>query len=547
MVRLSTTYDKVKDEDGNEKSMKVFVLRGDEAYAKTTTSLVSYSGYNDDVIDNYTIDVNLEVLRGVGASHIYLYLDDVVVSSYNTNTNTSQFTHNDLALSYGVEHRLYARYEGNGQCMSSRSKTEIVEYDIPSKFATDMTITGDTQYEVGDDVDLTVALEIGGSSTASGTRNCDINVRVDGNLIEPPLNTGNTNTANLHLENLTEGMHTLDFDVARASTINPASVSVSVAVGYNVEIIEYPTVFFNEGTDSIKVKVTDYWNNPIVGETVTFMSFDSGTTDSDGIATVQNDGAWITTGDYSAECLGSLSEPIHVDVVNVNNILIDYDDGITNYGGVEPITVTVANNQLANIPVTMSGGITGTYYTNEYGKVTVNYNGRGAGQVGITASVFNNTKSLTVTDLLYWLNPKIPNPNTGYSVVQGELVRTNTAYVLKTQNYIGYILFGDTVNHQNVYPMNLMFRYKGNTSITINLQVIINNCQSAVPDLELSKNDVITCEWDGSNNRIIISKNGTELPTMQMSAGGIINSLWIQTQTGIESQISIDELRIERL
>ena len=176
MARLSSQYDK---EVG-----KVLVIRGDEAYARTTDSRVKVIASDRTDFNNYRCGILCNVYRDRGESKITLYNDDIVINQFDWSDNTEQMyigtdnTHTAidpdtcLELAWGVPHEIYIRYKGNNQCLPSKSKVLQIYEPLPDEFATNIVMTttiDDT------DVDVTVTIDINGVATV-GTHDTDIEI-----------------------------------------------------------------------------------------------------------------------------------------------------------------------------------------------------------------------------------------------------------------------------------------------------------------------------------------------------------------------------------
>ena len=75
MVQLNTTYD-------SKIHQKVFVLKGDEAYARTTdtiATLITDFGDYDSHINYCHVGLEIQVLRELGKSHLFIYCDDELI------------------------------------------------------------------------------------------------------------------------------------------------------------------------------------------------------------------------------------------------------------------------------------------------------------------------------------------------------------------------------------------------------------------------------------------------------------------------------------
>ena len=416
MVRLSTVYEKVYDKASNKDvSEKFFMLRGDEVYTRTTVCLVSVKNYNDDELEYYTVDVDVDVLRVVGTSqkslNLYLNDDEIPFATYNVSPNSHSFTYTGLKLAYGIPYVIRGEYTGSNLCLGSKSKPVELEYDIPEKHQT-MLVLINKQISTGENYPVKVSVYINGSSSASGVYDRPVLIYVDGKYVKTII-TGDSsgsgvpvipNVATGTLTGLSDGKHNITAEVESAPNINYASITGSALVGFKVEIIEYPSYFVQGENNTIKVKVTNYNDDPVVNEYVSFYGL-SQSTDENGIATfiITN----VENGSYYAEFDGSISENIILSDDNIYHPIIpsvNYDDGIVGYGSTEMITASI-NQNIANIPITFSGGINGTYSTNEYGKVNVGYNGMGSGKdilISVTAPYSMAEGSVTLLDCLHY-------------------------------------------------------------------------------------------------------------------------------------------------
>ena len=498
MARLSTIYDKIYDEYlDKEVSKKFFMLRGDEAYARTTACELSISQFDDTVIDYYTTDVTAKVHRGIGTSYLHLYLDDdeSPVHTWNTTPNITQYTLQDLELAYGLDHQLYLVYEGNTQCLKSKSKVEEFKYEIPAKHMTNIIPTCNTQIDSGGDLNVSVALKIGTSTTATALHNRPILVYVDG-LYDSTITTGaNSNTANGTITGLSDGKHTLRFDVERASNINQASTEVDVKVGYIVEITDYPLHFVEGLNNYVYIKVTDYDGNAVSGKTVSFMS-KQGTTDSTGSVRLTFDS--VTTGTYRAECGGSYSNSINVSNTDIYTPkeLIAETDGLVGYGGVETVKISIQQN-VPNVPIDIGQGMTGTYYTDEYGIARVPYYGTGKGrttlayELGDGYAVAYETKWLDIIDCLTHLKVG-QDPETIENNVTSLIKQYNSYLELPLTSTDTSIVTTDS-NGNNKFYMGVRFKVASTCHNVV--MTMISNGKKAVSDpMTLNAGDVVSFE-----------------------------------------------------
>ena len=402
-MRLSTTWDKFEI-DGEKVSKKVFMLRGDEAYARTTDCLVTCSNVRNTFYEGFKVNVRVDVLRGLGSSVCYLYDGEQKLGQFNTTTNVTSHTFEDLQLSYDAEHDIKAVYMGSEQCLKSQSKTQQLYEDIPDQFKVNIAIDNTTIYPSLTSITKTATLS--GILGDSSYNNIDVLWYVDGEYVETT-NTGSSTSASCNIGTLSDGNHTIMAEVETENNLYGNRTSETISIGYNVSILDYPTTFLCDGTDKVTVSVLDYNNNPVSGATVTFATY-TATTGVDGIATITVSN--ITEGTYHASCGGDVSSDIVVDVLDINGLTLTAQDGVVlggrNMRGTELLTATLTGDVVSNIPITFSGDISvnGVQYTDSDGVASVVYNGTGKGDVMITANFGEYTSSVALEDVIVYAN-----------------------------------------------------------------------------------------------------------------------------------------------
>ena len=411
MGRLHSIYDDV----GNGIKEKVFVLRGDEAYARSTNTIVTVdSTFDESNVEYFTTDVSVEVLRSLGTAPVYLYRDDEQkIGEWNVTMSRHSFTLEDAQFEYGNDVKLYAKFMGNHECLYSKSKPITIHRDIPAIHKTNITITTNSQISHSDNCSVSVALKIGNSSTASALHNRDIRILVDGAYVKTITTGDNTNTASTTITDLTDGIHTITAEVDRASNINSGTASVTIMKGHKLLITDYPTKFIDGIDNSVSVLLTNYNDEPIPNATISFNS-QSYTTNSDGVATcIVNH---IEEGSHHATYQGSVSNDINVIVTYLDGIYITRTDNkpLIGVSGFDvPLLITVRGEAVSNIPVTISGEHidSKTLITDSNGNVTYNYACGGYGDVDITASISNSSETITIEDCASYMNSALGKDN----------------------------------------------------------------------------------------------------------------------------------------
>ena len=353
MPLINTQYD--------GKIGKIFVLRGDVGYASSTDTLLDIisDANSKNSIDGYKVGFKYNVLRDKGASKVVLYDDDEVLAEYDwdsddgetfvgvLNNHTTVDPTTCLYLSYGKEHNLTMRYKGNDKCMKSKSRKVRVYEPIPPQFESSVTIKN---VEVVWDTTIngTVEVLMGGVETEY-CDNVDVEIHLDGELKTTVTTGSNPSTVDFQLTNVPTGSHIITAYVVPTDAINGATTDYIVSVGYKVQIKSYPTPFVLDIDNEIVVSLTDFNDEPIVGESITFDEY-SETTDAKGEATFTLD--YLQDRSYVARYDDYVSEPVTIRTYNPEFNMIIGKNPIT-YG--ESTTVMASLSQpVPNVPVRIS-------------------------------------------------------------------------------------------------------------------------------------------------------------------------------------------------
>lgn len=287
MARLSTQYDK---EVG-----KVYMVRGDEAYARTTDTkltIIDDPVNSRDDISGYRCGFKYDVLRDIGSSNVVLCNGEDELAMYEWSSDygeryvgvqsnhTTIDTDTCLTLAYGVEHQLYMKYKGNKQCLRSKSRITTIHEPLPDKFKTelDLTYTITSQGAL-----LTITVTVNGQHIPA-THNKVIEIYVDGELVDTATTGANTNVATKSLTLAGGKEYSVTAVLQGDETIHMSSATIDIPVGYGISFTETPLYVMINMSNIFKVKVSDMADTPVSGATVTLNEL-SATTDSSGIAT----------------------------------------------------------------------------------------------------------------------------------------------------------------------------------------------------------------------------------------------------------------------
>ena len=368
MVRLSTEYDK-------ELNSKIYYLRGDEAYARTTSTVLYLTAISSSDIEGREVAMSVTVLRDLGSGTITLKDGDVVLGVYDWDDTMNLQELDRFKFTWGVEHRLSAHYSGNAQSLSSHSKVKKVTYALPSAFKTQISLTGSsTAIASGGNATVTATLTINGEVTS----NCysqPILIYVDDTLKATLTTPSDSNTVSTTISGLNDGKHTISAVVEKSSTINSATKTSNLSVGYDIQWTEYSETAITGTTNTYKATVKNWFGNPIESVTAKLLPPNSNTaiatasTNSDGVAT------FTTTAPQSSMRIGyngSYSETLAFEVVAPSGVSLIFSPYDTTYDGLRTDVIATVNSSkgiVAGVPV--------TFYNNNTSVATINTNAKG--------------------------------------------------------------------------------------------------------------------------------------------------------------------------
>lgn len=246
MFTVTTKYDKVI-EDNKEVRKKVFMIRGDEAYAKTTNTSISVGEITNTDKYTFTTDITINVYRNVGSSTVILHDGEEVLDLKTIGVGVHEVVFEDLTFSYGVEHKLYAVFKGNSSCLPSKSKTEVL-YEEPTAYKTNITKTSGTIYYNrnstfnSNSLTGTFTVTLGGDSPSSAI---PVKLYINDGLIKTYDVTGeleiNYSTLPSHTGLITSGEYTVKLVIEETENYYGYTYTYKVYGGFKVEIISYPT------------------------------------------------------------------------------------------------------------------------------------------------------------------------------------------------------------------------------------------------------------------------------------------------------------------
>lgn len=437
----------------NGQTKKVFMLRGDEAYARSTDTALSYSNLVTGDIRGFKIDLTVNLYRTIGSSTVLIYDGDTVIKSVNVASNQSSVTISNVYLSYNVEHSLQAVYQGNSQCLKSKSKRIALTEPLPSSLATSIEfVDAPTQVSVDSDATLNLYAHIDNVAVPDGT---PILLYVDDELIgQEDTSDG---SATIHTGALELGLHNIQAVIEQSATVNRVESEIQISSGVNITYDSVPTVFYNGMDNTVKIRVNDWYGNGVSGANVSFNSTTT-TTGSNGIATFSPRNM-VNGETYTATSNGcSVSKVMNaITITGVDVELVQ--DGVCALNYTEPLTITISGEGYTGaIPTTITDGAnTSTVNIVPNTSYAYEYQGRGGGDVEVTATCGTASDSVIIEDML-----------SGYKAMDYEynlIMAKNVLNVTKDSNGIlittKNTLNGDVTFYTEETPSSIEFNVKG--------------------------------------------------------------------------------------
>lgn len=428
MVRLTTYYDREINE-------KVFMVRGDEGYTRTTDttcSLVTDWSNREASIDGVRIGVKYDVLRDMGASKVIIYNNDTVLGIYDwddedTETTIGTSSSGGFTLAYGVEHNIWAKYKGNDKCLGSKSKIIPFTYNIPASYKTiisfNTTPTQIDEVENGASLTGSVTITVNNVET-SATHSRTIKLYVDNVYNQTITTPSDSNTQSFTITGLTKGKHNITAEVEGTGQIRGATKKMQVKVGYNVHIESYSDPFIPSASNQVVVSVYDKNNSPVSSASVSFGGT-TATTNSSGLATFTF--VTLEDGNYTATYGGSSSQRVTIKNANITGLTLNYEDGITTSNLEELLTVTVTGDNVENVPISWKYGTSSSSYsssnsvisptvsyTNANGVATANYRGAGRGNLYVRGEYGGANSTKIMEDVSKYWRQDSTNGNISY-------------------------------------------------------------------------------------------------------------------------------------
>ena len=278
MVRLSTQYDGTVVD--NKKVGKVFMVRGDEAYARTTDtkfSIIDDATNSRDAIEGYRCGFKYDVLRDIGSSKLVLCDGDTELIQYDWSSDDGeqyvgvQSNHTTinpntcLTLAYGVEHQLCMKYKGNKQCLGSKSRIITINEPIPDKFKTELALT---TTKITNGVRLTITVTVNGEDI-SAVHDKPIEIYVGDTLVDTVRTGTDSNVATKEFTLSNEILHVTAIFVGD-DEVYSGSASIDIHRGFVMDILAEPNPIIPRQNNHFEFKFSDLTGTPLSNVGVEF-------------------------------------------------------------------------------------------------------------------------------------------------------------------------------------------------------------------------------------------------------------------------------------
>ena len=529
MGRIGTTYDKELNE-------KVYVVKGDEAYAHTTEILLTQTGNITQGTSTYTVPFVVSVHRNVGNSTVTIYDNNTAIAVIDCNTADETISYT-ATLEYGIAHNIYARYNGNNRCTPSKSFYWTDERVNPNLSITTLTQSGSLRFSNDEVATTTVTI-----SEESGTATLDdltINYIVDGGTIQSTTTDSNGDATITIGDELSNGIHNITVFFDGTSTLASCDIQFQAIVGFSVDIIQYPPAFTNildwNYGNAVKVQVLDYLGEPVSGGTVSFYNMNK-TTNDEGIATFQISNG--VGGTYTATYENYASDSVRITEANVTSISLSQSNIVEKGGTTECTWKLNGTGNFKDIYLKLGvqkGAVeilSTSKYTDENGEIKFTYEADGRGEVTAwIGSSSEHQKTATIYDYLqYWKAPtESRNRSTyaSYCALQG----VTNGWKLKASSGVhrGAMTF---TNLPNKFVMQ--FKVKGTNNY--------NGLRINDLSYPFKVNDNVRIRQDGVNGSLYV--NDTLIGGITSEQASTLK-MWVNyNQYSADSYIIFDELRI---
>ena len=460
MVQISTIHD-------TELNQKVFRVRGDEGYLRESKVIIeevanSITQYGL----NYNINIKVTLKRGTGESHIAIIDNGVTINVVEWLPTDTVKTVTITGLTYDIDHNIQVRWLGSSRYLKSTSNTITLNKENDTYRSTELSLTTTGNVvDINDGGTLTFELEdVEDSSAIEPIEDGQIKIYIDGEY-ETVITTDSDGEASYDFSNanLSHGIRkiSLFYEGGAVGSVyyRKSELEFDYSIGKKISITDYPSIFLNGGEyaqNNITAIVTDYFDTPLSGVTVS-LSDDSvsDTTVSDGSVTIcptditNGSSYYLKSGTSKSDSYTSKSATISGIDITASKTMITPNTNTQ-------MTVQVSGTDIQkDIPITLNSSE--TLYTNDSGKVTINYTGVGYGDKVFAVSCADKNDSVTIEDLFFYYGTEIPNYAPMKTFSGSYSKQSNGLKINVASNGVKTMIgFGDANN--KVYDWEMKFR-----------------------------------------------------------------------------------------
>lgn len=441
MVRISTIYDKTINK-------RVFLVRGDERYAHSTSTIVSVGNKKSITAYGFVVPITVNVRRDIGSSKVVVYDNDDVINVIDwTENQTEALEFDSTSLAWDSEHIIKVEYRGNSQCSPSSATYTIAAEPNPNKYQTSMEFSKLTQLasintEYTAEVQITTEqLSIDGET---------ITFYLDGETIGSA--TVDENKASITYSSTNAGKSKISASFLGSTNHYPSQVEAEIGFGLDVQITNtIPTIALRDGSNfdiSVKPFIEEYEEelsytfrleayNPRTDRYETIYNQVTRSGESFSVFTYLNEFYLKVRARINFKNKVYYSPEYDLKMYQVIDVLFD-EPPIAVNGFLSNITGTLdytGNADLLSVPIDLTGAITERIYSDELGGFEIDYWGTGNGNVSITATIpqrnYPATATINFEDVLQYWSRTDGEYNQDYDSFNTRILKLNNGYKIE--------------------------------------------------------------------------------------------------------------------
>ena len=413
MSRLSRVFDDYLKE-------QVFMLRGDEGYARSTGIVVQLNDEETELSDTtFEQAFDVTVYRDIGASRVCFYANDELVKCVDWDESYSENTLVKVdGLYYNTDYIFKVKYMGNDNCQASSTKN-IMVFEEAGQYDAVMTVTENYLFE--QNVPLNIEIELSHEDIGL-VRNKEILVHVNDEPEFTTLITDDNGKAIYDKSFEEKGAYTLSIVFEGTAMLHPIRINKDISIGYKLITSENKKIVLEGMPETFSVVLTDYLENNVYPnktiemfqETVPgeYSKIGEMITNQNGVATYN----MLIDSSFDKNISYLYSSPVEywsgsVEIVYVNPdpLMITKTPEITSKDN--PVIINVKTTAIEGIPITLqkttkSSLITYQIYTDSNGNASFEYVGEGKGNTIISAECGLQHAQIELLDYIQYWTPQ---------------------------------------------------------------------------------------------------------------------------------------------